>query len=89
MAAPTTPQEVAEKAMEVVATLGAAEPPARGAAARGDTVMFRSKATEASGGTRTEAPTEVAAPTPRRTAVEAPTLLLCAARSKWSLLRWT
>ena len=46
-----------------MATLGAAEPPVRE-----DTGIPRGEATEATRGTRAEAPTEPADPDPRRTA---------------------
>ena len=61
MAAPTAAPEAGEEALEMVAALGAAEPPARGAGARGDTATPRA---------------ELAAPAPRRTADRAPTSLL-------------
>ena len=58
VAAPTAVPEVEEEVLEVVAMLGAAEPPARGAAARGDTATPRAAATEATVNTHTEAATE-------------------------------
>ena len=68
-AAPATGDE---EALEVAATLGTAEPPARGAGARGDTTTHRAEATEATEGMRTEALTELAAPAPPRTADRVP-----------------
>ena len=70
--APTAAPEAEEEALEVVATLGAAEPPARGTAGMGDVTTPQATATEATGDTRTEAPTELAAPAPRRTAARVP-----------------
>ena len=76
MATPSAaPEAEKEEALEVVTTLGAAEPQARGTAGRGDTVTPRATATEPTGETFTEAPTEMAAPAPRRIAARAPTSL--------------
>ena len=61
-----------KEALEVVVTLGAAAVPARGAAARGDMATPRATATESTGDTRREAPTELVALAPRRTAARAP-----------------
>ena len=75
MAAPTTTPQVEEDAREAVVTLGAAEPPARGAGTRGDTATPRPATTETTGSTRTEAPTELAALVPQTIAERAPTSL--------------
>ena len=72
MVAPTAAQEAEEEAPEVVATLDAEEPPARGVRARADTVTPRAETI----GSTHAAPTEQAASAPRRTADRAPTSLL-------------
>ena len=75
MAAPIASPEAEEEALEVVTALGAAESYARETAGREDTATPRAKAMEATGDTRAEAPSELAAPAPRRAAVRAPTSL--------------
>ena len=70
-AAPIGVPEAEKEALEVVATLGAAEAPARGAAGRADMAIPRATATEATGDTRREARTQMEAPAPRRTAARA------------------
>ena len=74
MVAATSALEAKEEALEVVATLDAADPPARGVAGRVDTATATPRVTiaEGIGATRGEAPTEPEAPAPRRTAARAP-----------------
>ena len=69
---PIAASEAEEEALEVVATLSAAEPPAKGVAGRADMATPRATATEATGDTRREAPTELEAPARRRIAARAP-----------------
>ena len=69
MAAPTAAREAGEEALQVVATLGAAEPLARRAGAKRATANPRAEAT---GVTRTPARMKMAAATPRRTAGRMP-----------------
>ena len=72
MTAPTAPPEAEEEALPMVDMLGPAEPLTSGAAGRGDMVTPRATASETTGDTSREAPTELAAPSPRRTAARAP-----------------
>ena len=67
MAAPTAAPEAEKEAWAVVATLGAADPPARGVVGRADTVTPKAMATEGTGTTRREAPTKLKAPAPWKT----------------------
>ena len=73
---PTAAPEAEEEALEVVATLGAAESPARGAVGRRDINTIRATSTEVTGDTRWDVSTEQAGPAPRRTAARALTSLL-------------
>ena len=75
MAAPTDAPKAEEDALEVVATIVAAEPPARGAAAREDTAIPPAAATEATGSMHTVTATDLAAPTPQKIADRTPTSL--------------
>ena len=76
MAAPTAVPEEEEEALEVVATLDTAEPQARVATGRRGMASPRATAVEATGDTRRETPTELAAPSPRKAAARALTSLV-------------
>ena len=84
---PDAAPEAEEEALEVVATLGPGESPARRAAGMADMARPRTTATDATVNTRGEEPTELVPSAPRRTWARTPRMLLAASR-KWSHLWW-
>ena len=72
IAAPTAAPEVEETTREVVTTLDAADPSAGGVVGRANRPLLERRPRRASGPLCWEAPTELEAPAPRRTAARAP-----------------